>query len=348
MVRSRRTATAQLFADVTIGVSGSVRVDEAHAFADEAEEAIRQRFGGRSGGRGRRGSRAHRACMRTCETRRTLYLTRRPSLPCPMASRPARSLKHEYELYVEQEVEHYKEQVPRSVLLGIGDEAVSVLARQPQFALTELVLCEEVDRLIVRRLRLPSYAGWRKQRLKQIAELKRPEHLGAGLAAAGAVVREVRPSSERCDGQVLVAGATDETQALYLAANGCHVTALGPEPDAVERVMAAAVQVGLTERVHALVGTLSSWLPDGPLAAVIVAPAALAGLTAEERARIIAVLQTATIDGGIHLVETMAPSGKRTMTLDELRSTYRGWDVSVERTEQGGKPKLFLAKKGAA
>ena len=34
-----------------------------------------------------------------------------------------RSLKHEYELYVEHELETYKDSVPRSALLALGDEA---------------------------------------------------------------------------------------------------------------------------------------------------------------------------------------------------------------------------------
>ena len=92
--------------------------------------------------------------------------------------RPTRSLRHEYELFVEQEIENYKESVPRSVLLSIGDEAVASLSAEPQFALTELLLCEEVDRIIVKRLRLPAYDTWRRRRLKLIDELRRPEHWG--------------------------------------------------------------------------------------------------------------------------------------------------------------------------
>ena len=74
-----------------------------------------------------------------------------------MPQRPSRSLKHEYELYVEREIENYKESVPRSVLLSIGDDAVRALAGEQQFALTELLLWDEVDRIIFKRLRLPSY-----------------------------------------------------------------------------------------------------------------------------------------------------------------------------------------------
>ena len=71
-----------------------------------------------------------------------------------MALRPSRSLKYEYALYLEREIENYKESVPRSVLLSIGDDAVRALAGQQQFALTELLLCDEVDKIIFKRLRL--------------------------------------------------------------------------------------------------------------------------------------------------------------------------------------------------
>src|SRR5437016_14674114 len=95
-----------------------------------------------------------------------------PQLSGMASPRLTRSLKHEYELFVEQEIENYKESVPRGVLLGIGDDAVSSLTSAPQFALTELLLCQEVDRLIFKRLRLPSYATWRRRRIKLIDELR--------------------------------------------------------------------------------------------------------------------------------------------------------------------------------
>ena len=260
-----------------------------------------------------------------------------------MAQRPTRSLKHEYELFVEQEIENYKESVPRSVLLSIGDEAVSEISAAPQFALTELLLCEEVDRIIVKRLRLPAFDSWRRRRLKLIGELRRPEHWG--LRADDVLVRALPPSSE---GRVLVAGALDEASALYLAANGCDVTTLTPEVDALERVMHAAIGAGLAARVHAHCGDLSSWTPQTPLDAVIVNPAALEGLSAAERERVIEVLQTATMDGGVHVVQTVALTGKASssISVEELRTQYRGWTVSIERSD--GRSKTFLARKGAA
>jgi len=260
--------------------------------------------------------------------------------------RLTRSLKYEYERFVEQEIENYKESVSRSVLLTIGDEAVSSLSAEPQFALTELLLCDEVDRIIFKRLRLPAYDTWRRKRLKLIEELRRPEHWG--LRPDDVLVRALQPSTE---GRVLVAGALDEVSALYFAANGCEVTTLTPEIDALDRVMQAAIGAGLAGRVHAEVGDLASWTPSSgglPLNAVIVNPAALAGLSATERARVIRVLQSATMDGGVHLVQTITASGKSTgaVSLEELRSRYKGWEVTVEKTD--GRAKTFFARKSVA
>jgi len=265
--------------------------------------------------------------------------------PPSMASsaRPTRSLKHEYELFVEQEIENYKESVPRSVLLSIGDEAVASLSAQPQFALTELVLVDQVDRIIFKRLRLPAYNTWRRRRLKLIDELRRPAHWG--LRPDDMLVRALPPDS---DGRVLVAGAPDEVSTLYLAANGCAVTALTPELETKERMEQAAIGAGLSGRVDARLGDLSSWTPETPLNAVIVNPAALDALSQEERARVIELLQSATMDGGVHLVQTIAASAMQTgaTSLDELRSRYGGWTVTVEHSDGPGK--TFLARKGAA
>jgi hypothetical protein len=248
-----------------------------------------------------------------------------------MATRTARSLHHEYQLYIEQEIENYKESVPRPALLAIGDEAATRLAAEAQFALTELLLCEEVDRIIFRRLRLPAFNTWRKKRLKLHQELRRPEHWG--WSASDAIVRSIGRSTESgsSGGHVLLAGDVAERSAIFLAANGCDVTALESEEASVQRVMEAAIQAGLAERVHAVAAELAQWIPspDAPLRAVVCSHSALSTLTPRERARVIAVLQSATTDGGVHLVETIvAGSG----AIDELRATYRGWAITIEPT----------------
>src|ERR1700741_2558331 len=106
-----------------------------------------------------------------------------------MASRTARSFRHEYELHVEQEIENYKESIPRSAILAIGDEAAARLPSQPQFSLSELLLCEGVERIIFSRIRLPTYNPWKRKRLKLQEELRRPEHWG--FSRTDALVRTI-------------------------------------------------------------------------------------------------------------------------------------------------------------
>ena len=251
-----------------------------------------------------------------------------------------RSLKYEYELYVEREIEDYKDSIPRSAILSIGDEAVARLRAQEQVAFDELVLWGEVDRIITSRLRVPAFSTWKRRRLKLLAEYRRPEHWG--MKPDAPLVRAIPPGAES---HVLVTGPRVSDSTLYLAANGCTVTAVGDEAGDVERVMSAAEAVGLARQVNAFVSPLSEWAPDGPLTAVVFSPAAFAGLSNADRARVIEVLKSATLDGGVHLVETIV-AGQTALTIDELRSRYRGWSISVER-EDTLSP-TFLARKAVA
>lgn len=251
-----------------------------------------------------------------------------------------RSLKHEYELFVEHEIEAYKESLPRPALLRIGDEAVAQLAEQQQLALTEILVWEEVDRIIMRRLRLPPFSTWRRRRLRRLAAYRRPEHWGFSPDAP--IVRAIGPTG---DTHVLVTGAATEGSALYLAANGCEVTTLDAAEDVIERVLSAAYDAGITARVHGITAGLASYAPHAPLTAVVCTPAAFAGLTLEERDRAIVVLQSATRDGGVHLVETIV-AGQAALSVDELTQRYAGWEVSVEYAWGNGQ--TFLARKHLA
>lgn len=256
-------------------------------------------------------------------------------------ARPQRSLRHEYELYVDEEIENYKESIPRSALLSIGDEAVARLGSGDQVLLTELLLCDEVNQIIFKRLRLPSYETWRRKRLKIAKELRRPEHWG--LTADHVAVRAMSQTSE---GRVLVAGEAEEGSALFLAANGCQVTAVHRESETLARVMQAANDVGLAERVRAVAADLTTFEPDAPLTAVICTPAAFAGLNMKARRRAIEVLQSATADGGVHLVQTLAGAGgrRKSPSLDELRTRYRGWSITVDEAPLGGLNTLVARK----
>ena len=86
-----------------------------------------------------------------------------------------RSLRHEYQQYVEREVEDYKISVPTSVLHGIASEAARALDEGAQIGMREVLLADEVDRIITARLRIPSFETWRRRREKNANELRRPE-----------------------------------------------------------------------------------------------------------------------------------------------------------------------------
>ena len=176
-----------------------------------------------------------------------------------MAQHSPRSLKHEYEVYVENEIENYKESVSRSAILKIGDEAAAVLRAGEQFSMDEILLWAEVDRIIRKRLRIPAYDTWRKKRVKLLAEYRRPEHWG--IPADGMLAREIHPPAES---KVLVAGGEIDRTALYLAAHGCdgrggaerdqHLLLRRTERDLLERALgedvAALIVLGEAAAEH--------------------------------------------------------------------------------------------------
>ena len=257
-----------------------------------------------------------------------------------MAQHIPRSLKHEYELYVENEIENYKESVSRSAILKIGDEAAAFLRAGEQFAMDELLLWAEVDRIIRKRLRIPGYDTWRRKRLKLLEEYRRPEHWG--IRPDGVLAREVHPPAES---NVLVAGGDIDRTALYLAAHGCEVTAVDREVNSLERVMNAAQAAGLADRIQSYVADITDWSPDVPLGAVVCTPDAFTGLSAAERGRAFELLQGATREGGVHLVGTIV-RGQRGLSVTELRRQYRGWSISIE--DDSSSSKSFLARKIAS
>lgn len=252
--------------------------------------------------------------------------------------RPPRSLRHEYDTYVEREVDAYKESVSRTHLLGIAELAQSVLEGELQLGMRDVLLAAEVDRIIARRLKIPAFDTWRRRRMRNAAEPKRPEYWG--LRPDTPLAHAIGPASLRAP--VVVSGARVQGSALYLAANGCDVKAIEPEADVVERVLSAAAEAGLHSRVTGLATDLRDWSPDGMVSAVICTPAAFSDLTPIERQRVIELLQRATADGGVHLVETIV-AGQVALTEDELRTHYRGWEISM--VPEPGAAQTFVARK---
>ena len=190
---------------------------------------------------------------------------------------------------------------------------------------------------------LPPFRVWRRRHLKALQEYRRPEHWGIHPDAP--LVRAIAPAAES---HVLLAGATEPGPALYLAAHGCAVTAVERQYDVIDRVVSAAEAAGLTQHVRGCVTDFRSWEPDAPLNAVVYSPGALTGLDARERGRVISRLQSATTQGGVHLVDgaAFAASADVGAFVEELHAHYSGWRTRLEHC--AGAFDAFLAHKAVA
>jgi hypothetical protein len=74
------------------------------------------------------------------------------------------SPRQEYVAWIEERVEDFKAGLARDELLTIAEQAVEGLfeTEDGQYPLTEILLRDAVDALILRQLRLPTYRQWLK------------------------------------------------------------------------------------------------------------------------------------------------------------------------------------------
>jgi hypothetical protein len=77
-----------------------------------------------------------------------------------------RSLRRAYLEWVEEQVEDFKDSIPRNRLLAIADSVVEELrlSQGGQYQFTEVLLCDAVNRHLFRLLKLPGYRAWCEQR----------------------------------------------------------------------------------------------------------------------------------------------------------------------------------------
>lgn len=250
----------------------------------------------------------------------------------PPLRRPPRSLKQEYQEFILQRLEEYKNTVPRADLLEIGDEAVRELqaSAQDQYLLTEVLLLEHVDRIIARRLRLPTFPRWR-QKHRALREAQRePTHWGFDRQ------HPIVPWAARLEpGDVVaVLGAAALPEALFLAAHDAEVFLLDQDLGAVEAAEGRAVAEQLGGGAfQALVINFGSWFPDLAPTLVAIAPSSLGSLRAKQRASLIADLQVRTPSGGVHVVLPPAVEHREVIPLapEALQILYRGWQVQRGR-----------------
>ncbi len=244
--------------------------------------------------------------------------------------RPPRSLKQEYQEFILQRIEEYKNAIPRKELLQIGDEAVRELqaSAQDQYLLTEVLLLEHVDRIIARRLRLPTFPRWR-QKHRALREAQRePTHWG--LDHAHPIV-DWAPRLEPGD-LVVVVGAAALAEALFLAAHDVEVFLVDQDLGAIEAAEGRAVTEQLAGVLQALVINFGSWFPDLSPSLVVLEPKSLTDLRAKDRAALISDLQARTRSGGVHVVLSAGASREVIPLAPEaLQALYGGWQLQRSR-----------------
>lgn len=79
-------------------------------------------------------------------------------------STPAQTPRQRYLAWVEEQLEEYKAALTRDELLDLAEYAVQQLFDSPdgQYPLTEILLCDAVDRLLLQRLNLPDFRAWQR------------------------------------------------------------------------------------------------------------------------------------------------------------------------------------------
>lgn len=249
--------------------------------------------------------------------------------------RPPRSIKQEYQEFLLQRIEEYKDTLAREALLQIGDEAVRELEESSsgQYLLTEVLLLEHVDRIIARRLRLPSFPRWRQKHRALRAAQREPTHWG--LESGGPLVSSAR-RLEPGD-LAVVMGAAALPAALFIAAHDAEVFLLDQDLAAIEGAESRAISEQLAGRFQALVIHVGSWFPDVSPSLVVIEPAALAPACVRDRNVALADIQARTRPGGVHVVLPLPTSSKVIPLAPEaLQAQYGGWEITRRRRAKAG------------
>ncbi len=245
--------------------------------------------------------------------------------------RQQQSLRQEYAEFILQRIEEFKQQISREELLTIADEAVRELEVGPeeQLVLTEVLMLEHVDRLITRRLNLPTYRRWRVRHLKLRRAQREPPH--GGIEVGGSLVELAQHLDY--EGDALVVGAGAVPAALFLAAHDWPVTFIDPELSVVEAAESRATTEALAYRFHALVVSLGNWFPDVTPMLVVIDSVGLGRLDASDRQQFLDTLTARTMPGGMHPVLPHEASPNILPLAPEVfKAHYAGWHIKRRRS----------------
>lgn len=236
------------------------------------------------------------------------------------------SPRQEYEEFVLQRIEDYKNQLSREQLLGLADEAVHELEAGPdgQLVLTEVLVLEHVDRLIKKRLRLPGFRRWTSIHQRMRTAQREPTHWGLPAdVPLERLLDQVQP-----DDQIITLGASAVGAAFLLAAHDIAVTVLAESVETAEGIESRAVDQALTRDVQVFAVQLG-WLPRELSPTIVVLdPMVFARQEASLQVRAMAALRDATLPGGLHLVLPADQRGAvRSLASEALLNHYSGWQV---------------------
>lgn len=265
------------------------------------------------------------------------------SRPASRRPRTPHSLKQEYEEFILQRIEEFKDQLSRPELLTLADEAVRELELESaeQLLLTELMMLEHVDRLIVRRLRLPSYRRWRVRHVKLRAAQRQPTHWGLDADTPLADLAERLEPGE----PALMIGSGSVAAGLYLAALEADVLLIDRDLSVVEAAESRAAAEAVAARFQALVVNLDGWFPETTPSLVVIDPVTMAALDTSTRIRVIDLLRDRTAPGGLHCILPAEPRADVIPLAPEaLQAHYHGWIVERGRGA-GTRVRWFIATK---
>ena len=209
-------------------------------------------------------------------------------------------MREQYDLYIFDRIEHFKNSIPREELMRMADEAVSDPGNdsENQYLLTELLVAAVVDDLIKRRLGIPRFESWRKSYPKRRASQRDPAKWGLDPSH---LVSGLSPRIEAGDA-VLVVGSGAESCAYLLAAHDAEVTFLDHDINVVNRAENRIAVESLSSTFEGVYVQFGEWVPvlAQEFVLVVIDAGTLAGLTPGQRRVLLTELQQLTAPGGLH------------------------------------------------